>query len=634
MSSSPSNEDISRVMAECPSCSRDTATNCLEMCENDVEKAIEKYRSIEEFLPPEPQSDNESLLSHSFIENDSQAETNQLDSPEVQEDGSVNGDNSWMPRLPSLSVSGAFIRRDPPDPEVFELRDLLAAIQAGRFDADRVRRHLGHYDKRKLPEYLNEAVDGYPAMFYIVSTNNVEIIREWIKHGGNPHAVWGPNAFPLLAFSIIKSGQTMLKASNTLKTLLRFSADPHVLPKAFYEPYCRDLPEGGPVQEELVDINDDNKRWCTEEVRARLSETLNLTQRYDLYRASKIKPRSGREKEVLNRQGAGEVLGLHQMIVAQSVATRWLQNKLLVNLALQKKKPFIVVFAGPSGHGKTELAKKFGELMSLELEEVDCTIFDKDMELFGPRPGIQGSEDGTKLNNFLARKSGQRSIIFMDEFEKTSEEIHNTLLLPFQDGRYEDRRNGKNIDCSKTIWILATNQLDEHIHAYCEANEQVLFHSEDQDAQDRLVEKLCRQLRKELTGSFGAPLSGRITEILPFLVFSPQEAAVIAHRQLMNLEAEVLRHVHLSLNKEEDVYVGNINISIKNDATICTTITRDEYDKQTGARSINLAVERIVQDPLVSKYLKDGDEFDENQPTTSFIIDVDVDGEIEVRLVS
>ncbi|KAI1804817.1 P-loop containing nucleoside triphosphate hydrolase protein [Daldinia bambusicola] len=537
-------------------------------------------------------------------------------------------------KLPSLPVSGEFIRRDLPDPDVFELRELLAAIQAGHFDAERVRKHLGYYDKKKLPTYLNEVVDGYPSTFYIVSTSDVGIIRQWIKHGGDPHAVWGPNGFPSLAFAILNLGQTMLKASNTLKTLLRFGADPRVLPKAFYEPYCRDLPEGGPVQEELVDINDDNKRWCTEEVRARLSEALNLTQRYDLYRASKIQPHTGREEEVLNRQGAGEVLGLHQMIVAQSIATRWLQNKLLVYLALQKKRPFISVFAGPSGHGKTELAKKFGELMSLELHEVDCTIFNQDNELFGPRPPYSRHEEGSPLNNFLARKSGQRSIVFMDEFEKTSKDIHNTLLLPFQSGRYEDRRNGKIIDCSNTIWILATNQLDGHIHDYCRANEQVLFNSEDQDAQDKLVEKLCRQLRMEFTGHFGAPLSGRITEIIPFLVFSPQEAPLIAHRQLMGLETEVLRRVRLTLNKEEDVYVGNINVSIKNDATVCTTITRDEYDKQTGARSINLAVERLVQDPLVSKYLKNGDEFDENQPTTSFVIDVDVDGEIEARLVS
>ncbi|KAI1501795.1 P-loop containing nucleoside triphosphate hydrolase protein [Biscogniauxia marginata] len=538
-----------------------------------------------------------------------------------------------MPKVPILPIPDGVASNGPRDTSIFELRELLAAVQAGQFDADSIRKYLGHYDKGTLEVKLNADIDGYPAMFYVVSTNNIGIIREWIKHGGDPNATWGPNAFPLIAFSILNGGQTMYQASRTLATLLRFGADPRVIPKAFYDPYCRDLPDDGPVQVELDDLDVDNKRWCTADVRAYLVKALSLSQRYDLYRSSKARLHSGREKELLSRQGAGEVLGLHQMIIAQSIATRWLQQKLLGYLARQQNKPLILVFAGPSGHGKTELARKFGDLMSLELHVVDCTIFKQDIELFGPRPPYSGFEDGSILNNFLARKAGERCIVFMDEFEKTSKEIHNTLLLPFQDGHYEDRRSGKTIDCSKTIWILATNKLDDHIHAFCSANDQALFQSEDEEAQDRLVGKLCRQLRREFIGHFDAPLGGRITEILPFLVFAPPESAVIVHKALMELETEVSGRVRLALNREEDVYVGNISICIRNDATVCSTIAQDEYDKKTGARSIARAVERNVQDPLISQYLKDGDKFDESQPTTHFIVDVNVDEEVEVRLV-
>jgi ATP-dependent Clp protease ATP-binding subunit ClpA len=65
---------------------------------------------------------------------------------------------------------------------------------------------------------------------------------------------------------------------------------------------------------------------------------------------------------------------------------------------------------------------------------IDCTTFSRENELFGPRPPFSGHESGSPLNNFLARKSGSRSIVFMDEFERTNKKIHNTLLILFDQG--------------------------------------------------------------------------------------------------------------------------------------------------------------------------------------------------------
>ncbi|KAI1090797.1 P-loop containing nucleoside triphosphate hydrolase protein [Rostrohypoxylon terebratum] len=634
---SRSEEYIDQIVKQFPKCSRDTASNCLELCGNDVDEAIIMYKGIEELLPPDPSSDGDD-------DDDSDDQTQRSDDKSRSAVEEVNGSDSesivevvdqgsaWMPKLPTLPVVDDFTKY-PRDRSIFELRELVGAIQAGKFDSHSVTDYLGYYGEESLKANLNADIDGYPAIFYIVATNDVGIIRQWIKHGGDPNATWGPEKFPLIAFSVLHGGKTMYQASKTLATLLRFGADYRVIPRSFYEPYCRDLPEDGPVQAELHDIGDENKRWCTAEVRSHLARALNLSQRYDLHRSSKAHKHSGREEELLVRQSAEEVLGLHQMIVAQSIATRWLQRKLLVYLAGQKQKPLILVFAGPSGHGKTELARRFGDLVSLDLHVVDCTIFKHDNELFGPRPPYSGHEDGSPLNNFLVRKAGERSIVFMDEFEKTSKDIHNTLLLPFQDGRYEDRRNGKIVDCSKTMWILATNQLDDTIDSFCDQNQKVLFQSEDDKVQDRLMEKLRGQLREKFITHFGAPLAGRITEIIPFLPFSQPESAIIVHRALMNLEMEVTRRVHISTHKEDDIYVGNISMRIMKDATVCSKLADDGYDKKTGARSIAQAVERIVEDPLISHYLKNGDEFNENQPMTYFDIDINVDDEIEVRLV-
>ena len=100
-------------------------------------------------------------------------------------------------------VSEDFLKVGPRGSGSFELKQLIGAIQGGHFDAGSVRTYLSLYkhDKKTLENHLNAEVDGYPAMFYIVSTNNIGIIREWIKHGVNPNSTrvsdgwFSPNCF-------------------------------------------------------------------------------------------------------------------------------------------------------------------------------------------------------------------------------------------------------------------------------------------------------------------------------------------------------------------------------------------------------------------------------------------------------
>jgi MoxR-like ATPase len=96
--------------------------------------------------------------------------------------------------------------------------------------------------------------------------------------------------------------------------------------------------------------------------------------------------------------------------------------------------PLVLLFAGPSGHGKTELARNLGRLLSLELHSVDCTNLSHETDLFGPWFPFVGSSNGSAVNNYLASNNGQRCIIFMNEFEKTTEEVQRALLVPFQNG--------------------------------------------------------------------------------------------------------------------------------------------------------------------------------------------------------
>jgi ATP-dependent Clp protease ATP-binding subunit ClpA len=124
-----------------------------------------------------------------------------------------------------------------------------------------------------------------------------------------------------------------------------------------------------------------------------------------------------------------------------------------------------------------------------------------------------GYEKGSPLNNFLTRMSGNRAIVFLDEFEKTTREVQNACLIPFDEGKYVDRRNREAVDCSKTIWIIATNALDRKIVDFCEKNPGVLT-NDDQDKHARLMTDLEKTLKKQLKHTFGVFPSSALATFL------------------------------------------------------------------------------------------------------------------------
>lgn len=106
---------------------------------------------------------------------------------------------------------------------------------------------------------------------------------------------------------------------------------------------------------------------------------------------------------------------------------------------------------------------QMGALLKVPITVVDCAQMRSDVGLFGSRSGYQGNERGSQLNNHLSQYDGQRSVVFLDEFDKTDQEVRNSLLLLLDSREYHDRRTDKAVDATKTIWILATNLGDREI---------------------------------------------------------------------------------------------------------------------------------------------------------------------------
>jgi ATP-dependent Clp protease ATP-binding subunit ClpA len=126
---------------------------------------------------------------------------------------------------------------------------------------------------------------------------------------------------------------------------------------------------------------------------------------------------------------------LPYFLVGQRPAANTVRDYVYSHIAMGKKKPLVISFSGPSGHGKTELALAPGELLSTMTEPIDMAGMSSVHQLFGAPASYLGREDGSKLNNHLAAYSGRRSVVFLDEFDKSNQGVWDPLLLVMQSGK-------------------------------------------------------------------------------------------------------------------------------------------------------------------------------------------------------
>ena len=272
---------------------------------------------------------------------------------------------------------------------------------------------------------------------------------------------------------------------------------------------------------------------------------------------------------------------LHQRVIGQDEAVEAVAEAVLRARSGLKdpRRPIgSFLFLGPTGVGKTELARALAEFLfddERAMIRIDMSEYQEKhtvSRLIGAPPGYVGYDEGGQLTEAVRRRP--YSVVLFDEIEKAHHDVFNILLQVLDDGRLTDGQ-GRTVDFKNVIVIMTSNIGSHRVLDYRGA-----FEGEE-------YRRMKDAVLSELRGAFRPEFLNRLDEIIVFHSLNEEHLKQIVDIQLSGLRARLEdRHIQLQLT----------------DAAR-TRLVREGYDPAYGARPLKRAIQREIETPLAKRIL-------------------------------
>ncbi len=302
---------------------------------------------------------------------------------------------------------------------------------------------------------------------------------------------------------------------------------------------------------------------------------------------------------------------LHKRVIGQQVAITAVSKAIRRSRAGIKdpKRPAgSFIFLGPSGVGKTELARTLAEFLFGDEDSMIRIDMSEYMEkhavsrLVGSPPGYVGYDEGGQLTEAVRRKP--YSVLLLDEIEKAHPDVFNILLQILEDGRLTDAQ-GRTVDFRNAIVIMTSNIGAKDIAR----NVSFGFGMSDETgtSYDEMKDRIMGELKKVFRPEF----LNRIDEVIVFHKLSRDEIKVIIDLMIGRVRAQVAEH----------------ELQLELDAEAKDLLVDRGWDPAMGARPLRRAIQRYIEDPLADEVLRQGDIV----PGTTVLVERDPTGDDDER---